>query len=59
MIDMRDINFCNISESKSSAKIGGGILIGKLAEDLSREALAAPIGAIPFLGYVGWVCVIF
>ena len=57
MIDMRDINFCTISETKSSARIGGGILIQKVVEDLAQEGLAAPIGGIPFVGYVGWVSV--
>lgn len=58
MIDMRDINFCSISETKASARIGGGILIGKVAADLSREGLTTPVGAVPFVGYVGWVSVV-
>lgn len=53
-IDMRAIDFVEIAEDKKSARIGGGIRFGKLAEDLSKDGLVCPLGAVPNVGYVGW-----
>jgi FAD/FMN-containing dehydrogenase len=54
IIDMRDINYVNIHDSKTSAAIGGGILFSDLVEHLTKEGLATAVGTIPFIGYVGW-----
>jgi FAD binding domain len=53
-IDMRDINFLEISADRKTAQIGGGIPLAKLVQELSKEGLATPVGAIPEIGYVGW-----
>jgi FAD/FMN-containing dehydrogenase len=54
IIDMRDIAYINIDDSKTSATIGGGILFSDLAEVLTKEGLATALGTIPFIGYAGW-----
>ena len=54
IIDMRDIAYVNINDSKTSATVGGGILFSDLAEVLTKEGLATALGTIPFIGYVGW-----
>ena len=53
-IDMRDIDFLEISSDRKTAKIGGGILMGYLLESLEKEGLVTPCGAIPGVGYFGW-----
>ena len=53
-VDMRDISYVNIDESKAFAKIGGGVLFGKLAEHLTKANLATAMGTMPFIGYAGW-----
>ena len=53
-IDMRAINFVEIAPDRKSAKIGGGICFRKLLEELSKEGLTTPFGAVPSVGYVGW-----
>ncbi|KAE9368178.1 D-lactate dehydrogenase [Stipitochalara longipes BDJ] len=54
IIDMRDISYVNINDSKTSAAVGGGILFSDLGERLTKEGLATALGTIPFIGYVGW-----
>jgi FAD/FMN-containing dehydrogenase len=54
IIDMRDIKYVNINDSKTSAAIGGGVLFSDLAEHLTKAALATALGTIPFIGYAGW-----
>jgi len=54
MVDMRDISYVKIDETRSSAKIGGGVINVDLAAELSKEGLATAISSIPFIGYVGW-----
>ena len=54
MIDMRDISYVVVNESRTSARIGGGILFSKLGAELSNEKLASALGTIPFVGYTGW-----
>jgi FAD/FMN-containing dehydrogenase len=54
IIDMRDIAYVNINDSKTSATVGGGIIFSDLGERLTREGLATALGTIPFIGYVGW-----
>ncbi|KAI4597988.1 hypothetical protein KJ359_003796 [Pestalotiopsis sp. 9143b] len=53
-IDMRDIKYCRVDESKTSARIGGGILAGDLVASLSAEGVMAVSGTVRFIGYVGW-----
>lgn len=53
-IDMRDIDFVDVDTTKTSARVGGGVLLGKVAADLSKKDLATAVGTVPFVGYVGW-----
>lgn len=53
-IDLRDIDYVEIDEKKSTAKVGGGILNGTLGAALSEKGLATAVGAIPFVGFTGW-----
>jgi FAD/FMN-containing dehydrogenase len=53
-IDMRAIDFVEIAPDKKSARVGGGILFGKLIQDLSLEGLSTPFASVPSIGYVGW-----
>jgi FAD/FMN-containing dehydrogenase len=55
-IDMRDINYVHVSDDKTTARIGGGILHGKLLEELAPHDLMIPVGSIGTVGYVGWSC---
>lgn len=54
MIDIREIEYVHINDTKSFAKIGGGILMDKLAAELSKQDTATAIGSVPFVGYAGW-----
>lgn len=54
IIDMRDIAYVKINESETLASVGGGILLGDLADQLTKEGLATATGTIPFVGFVGW-----
>jgi FAD/FMN-containing dehydrogenase len=53
-IDMRDINFVEVEQHKTSAKVGGGVLMGDLSTALDKEGLATAVGTIPFVGFIGW-----
>jgi FAD/FMN-containing dehydrogenase len=53
-IDMRDINFVEVEQHKTSAKVGGGVLMGDLGTALDKEGLATAVGTIPFVGFIGW-----
>jgi len=53
-IDMRDINYVDIDKQGSTARIGGGVLEGELAEQLEKEGLATPTGNVASIGHVGW-----
>ncbi|ROW04694.1 hypothetical protein VMCG_04745 [Cytospora schulzeri] len=54
MIDMRDIAYVQVSEDKTTAKLGGGILVGPLLKSLGEYGLVTPCGSIGSVGYVGW-----
>lgn len=53
-IDMRGLDLVEIASDRKSARIGGGILVGKLTEDLSKDGLTTPFGSVPSMGYFGW-----
>jgi FAD/FMN-containing dehydrogenase len=53
-IDLRDISYVDIDKQSLTAKIGGGILEGELAEQLAKEGLATPTGNVGSIGHVGW-----
>jgi FAD/FMN-containing dehydrogenase len=53
-IDLRPLKHVSISSAKTSATIGGGILIGELSKELQKEGLVAASTEIPSVGYVGW-----
>ena len=53
-IDMRDIKYCHVDDSKRSAKIGGGILAGALVEALSKAGVVTASGMVHFIGFFGW-----
>ncbi|KAK4494221.1 hypothetical protein PRZ48_014519 [Zasmidium cellare] len=56
-IDMREIDFVHIDSGKTTARIGGGVLQGKVARDLAKEKLTTSMGSVPSVGHVGWaVC---
>ncbi|KAF5875120.1 putative d-lactate dehydrogenase protein [Botrytis fragariae] len=53
-IDLRCLASIRVSPTHHSAAIGGGVLQGDLARELSREGLMTPVVAIPSMGYAGW-----
>jgi len=42
VIDMRDINYVSVAVDKSTARVGGGALLGTVARDLGAEGLVTP-----------------
>ncbi|KAH6874906.1 hypothetical protein B0T10DRAFT_541011 [Thelonectria olida] len=54
VIDMRDFNYVKVSADKKTARIGGGILFGRLIKELGERGLVTPCGTVPSVGYVGW-----
>lgn len=42
MLDLRDINYVKVDNSKTTARVGGGILLGRLTELLVEEELVTP-----------------
>ena len=54
MIDLRDISYSKVDESRTSVSVGGGILLTKLIKDLANQGLVTPTGTIGYLGLVGW-----
>lgn len=53
-IDMRDINFVEVTKNGTLATMGGGILMLDLATKLSNYGLVTAFGSIDSVGYVGW-----
>ena len=53
-IDMRLISYCHTNDDKSSAKIGGGILMCDLIDTLGKEDLSTATGMVPSIGFTGW-----
>ncbi|ETI19496.1 hypothetical protein G647_09330 [Cladophialophora carrionii CBS 160.54] len=54
VLDLREINFIEVSEDKQTATIGGGILIGDVIKTLTPRELVTPFGYFPTIGYAGW-----
>ena len=55
IIDLRDISHVDIENTKASASVGGGILLGDLADRLTDDGLATRPGTIPLVGFVGCI----
>ncbi|KAK6597822.1 d-lactate dehydrogenase [Botrytis cinerea] len=53
-IDFRCLASIRVSSTRNSATIGGGVLQGDLARELSRKGLVTPVVAVPSMGYAGW-----
>ncbi|TGO85745.1 hypothetical protein BPOR_0368g00070 [Botrytis porri] len=53
-IDLRCLASIRVSPTRNSAVIGGGILQGDLARELSGVGLMTPVVPIPSMGYAGW-----
>lgn len=53
-IDMRDIAYVEVADDKKTARIGGGVLCGKLLEGLEKEGLMTSTATVSTVGYVGW-----
>ncbi|KAI1075710.1 FAD-binding domain-containing protein [Whalleya microplaca] len=53
-IDMRDIQYVHISKDKTTASVGGGILIRDFTRILGEQGLVTPVGTIATVGYTGW-----
>lgn len=54
VIDLREINHCNILDDESAAIIGGGIIQSDLIEQLAKTGKTTPFASAPSVGYVGW-----
>ncbi|KUI59746.1 6-hydroxy-D-nicotine oxidase [Cytospora mali] len=54
LIDLRDIAYVNVSEDRTTAKVGGGILASQLLKALGEHGLITPCGSTGSVGYVGW-----
>lgn len=53
-LDMRDIAYVEVDKSSSTAKVGGGILTGEVATQLSKHGLATASTNTPQVGWAGW-----
>ncbi|KAK9775548.1 putative FAD-binding PCMH-type domain-containing protein [Seiridium cardinale] len=54
VIDMRDINYVRVDEDRTTARVGGGVLVGKVMKELGVYELVTPCGMISTVGYTGW-----
>jgi FAD/FMN-containing dehydrogenase len=54
VLDMRSLKTLKVSEDRKTAKIGGGIIVRDLIDQLSTFDLIVPFGSCPTVGYVGW-----
>ncbi|ETS79676.1 hypothetical protein PFICI_09529 [Pestalotiopsis fici W106-1] len=54
MIDMRGIDYVRVDDSRATARIGGGVLLGDLTKALGEQGLVTPCGTIATVGYTGW-----
>ncbi|KAL3474761.1 hypothetical protein BJX99DRAFT_260019 [Aspergillus californicus] len=54
LIDMRDLDYFQISKDRTRARVGGGIQLGRLAELLGKQDLITPTGSVASVGYTGW-----
>jgi FAD/FMN-containing dehydrogenase len=54
IIDMRDINFINVADDKTTATIGGGVIAKDMLLKFDEYNLTAPLGNSLEVGYVGW-----
>ncbi|KAK6079409.1 d-lactate dehydrogenase [Seiridium cupressi] len=54
VIDMRDINYVRVDEDRTTARVGGGVLVGQLMKELGEYELVTPCGMISTVGYTGW-----
>ena len=54
VVDLRNINYVKISEDKTSARIGGGIMGGQLLEHIEKLGYTTPTGFCTGVGYAGW-----
>lgn len=53
-IDLRDIAYVHVDHDKSTARVGGGVLLTTVTEELGKHGLVTPVGTMGFVGYVGW-----
>ncbi|KAE8146650.1 hypothetical protein BDV25DRAFT_46997 [Aspergillus avenaceus] len=53
-VDLRALRSVHVAADHQSATVGGGILASELGNELWKEGVATPLGAIPSVGYVGW-----
>jgi FAD/FMN-containing dehydrogenase len=54
LIDLRAFTSVTVAPDRKSATVGGGILQQELGNELWKDGLATPTGAVPAVGYVGW-----
>lgn len=53
-VDMRDIGHVSLDKASLTARVGGGVLIMDLVQQLAKEDVVTPTGQVGALGYVGW-----
>jgi FAD/FMN-containing dehydrogenase len=54
VIDLRELNYCNVLDEESAAVIGGGIIQSDLIDQLAKTGKTTPFASAPSVGYVGW-----
>lgn len=53
-IDMREIHHVDVNKSSHTARVGGGITIMNLLQELQKHDLTTPHPVTPSVGYTGW-----
>jgi FAD/FMN-containing dehydrogenase len=56
LIDMRAMDSIVIEPDRASARVGGGVIAGRLQEMLDSYGLFTPTGQAKSVGYVSWAC---
>ncbi|KAL4919651.1 hypothetical protein BDW62DRAFT_216797 [Aspergillus aurantiobrunneus] len=56
LIDMRTMDSVTVESDRASARVGGGVIAGKLQETLGEHGLFTPTGQAKSVGYVSWAC---
>jgi FAD/FMN-containing dehydrogenase len=53
-IDLREIHYIHVDRDSQTARIGGGVLVKDLLQELDQHGMVVPHPVISSVGFVGW-----